>query len=578
MRRQDNPWLKAAQAIILQGMFAYPFYGLMAGNSKVQDIAGDIGLRAGGLAALVTLLGMGCSFYFCRKAVDFCISVPGSEESISPGRACTKVLNSRRWIMCLRILIVLCFLSVIVCAFSPTIWLDEAFTLGLIKHDMADVIGLTAQDVHPPLYYLMLKMAEDLFSCVSGTFAFRAAVAKLFSAAAFAATAALCWVKFRREETKGFRELLVLCLFATSGILSQSIEIRMYGWALFFVTGTYLYAKEVMDGGSGIKTWGPLVVFSVCSAYTHNYALISMGAVWLYLLIWVILKNRKEVKNWLMGGTATAVCYVPWLLVLMKQTSRVSENYWISDINMGSIWSCVVYVFPFIFAVIPVVVLTILQRKENRKELLYLLSGAAIPAMTFAVGVAVSVIICPIFVNRYMVPGLFCLWISILMCWRRMHDRQKAIVAGIIVCGCVMFGAKFFIKERAERQRTEESLAFFSALEKDSIVCVGCEKHVWCVVAAYMDDREVYCVTDGRYVVDDLWQSVFPNLKVRNYEFITEALRKGRTVYLMRANAEPDVSSWESVAVIDPLGELDFREGRAHLIMRLYRLSPRAVD
>ncbi len=574
MRRQDNPWLKAAQTIILQGMFAYPFYGLMAGNSKVQDIAGNIGLRAGGLAALVILLGMGCSFYFCRKAVDFCISVPGSEESASPGTACTKVLNSRRWIVCLRILIVLCFLSVIVCAFSPSIWVDEAFTLGLIKHDMADVIGLTAQDVHPPLYYLMLKMAEDLFSCVSGTFAFRAAVAKLFSAAAFAATAALCWVKFRREETKGFRELLVLCLFATTGILSQSIEIRMYGWALFFVTGTYLYAKEVMDGGSGIKTWGPLVVFSVCSAYTHNYALISMGAVWLYLLIWVILKNRKEVKNWLMGGTATAVCYVPWLLVLMKQTSRVSENYWISDINMGSIWSCVVYVFPFIFAVIPVVVLTILQRKENRKELLYLLSGAAIPAMTFAVGVAVSVIICPMLVHRYMVPGLFCLWISVLMCWRRMHDRQKAIVAGIIVCGCVMFGAEFFIEERAERQRTEESLAFFSALEKDSIVCVGCEKHVWCVVAAYMDDREVYCVTDGRYVVDDLWQSVFPNLKVRNYEFITEALRKGRAVYLMRANAEPDVSSWESVAVIDPLGEYFSITPRVNV----YRLSPRAVD
>ncbi len=583
MRRQDNPWLKAAQTIILQGMFAYPFYGLMAGNSKVQDIAGNIGLRAGWLAALVILLGMGCSFYFCRKAVDFCISVPGSEESASPGTACTKVLNSRRWIVCLRILIVLCFLSVIVCAFSPTIWVDEAFTLGLIRHDMADVIGLTAQDVHPPLYYLMLKMAEDLFSCVSGTFAFRAAVAKLFSAAAFAATAALCWVKFRREETKGFRELLVLCLFATSGILSQSIEIRMYGWALFFVTGTYLYAKEVMDGGSGIKTWGPLVVFSVCSAYTHNYALISMGAVWLYLLIWVILKNRKEVKNWLMGGTATAVCYVPWLLVLMKQTSEISERYVIADMPLYTIaaygvYVFFVYVFPFIFAVIPVVVLTILQRKENRKELLYLLSGAAIPAMTFAVGVAVSVIICPMLVNRYMVPGLFCLWISVLMCWRRMHDRQKAIVAGIIVCGCVMFGAEFFIEERAERQRMEESLAFFSALEKDSIVCVSDDEHVRDVVAACMDDREVYFVRDGRYPLRDLWQSVYPNLKVRNYEFITEALRKGRTVYLMRANADPDVSSWESVAVIDPLGELDFREGRAHLIMRLYRLSPRAVD
>ncbi|MCD8070467.1 MAG: hypothetical protein LUE08_03670, partial [Akkermansiaceae bacterium] len=63
-------------------------------------------------------------------------------------------------------------------------------------------------------------------------------------------------------------------------------------------------------------------------------------------------------------------------------------------------------------------------------------------------------------------------------------------------------------------------------------------------------------------------------LKVRNYEFITEALRKGRTVYLMRANAEPDVSSWESVAVIDPLGEYFSITPRVNV----YRLSPRAVD
>ncbi len=111
----------------------------------------------------------------------------------------------------------------------------------------------------------------------------------------------------------------------------------------------------------------------------------------------------------------------------------------------------------------------------------------------------------------------------------------------------------------------------------EAVVVGGCEAGED-VVAACMDDREVFFVRDGRYVVDDLWQSVYPNLKVRNYEFITEALRKGRTVYLMRANADPDVSSWESVAVIDPLGELDFRDGCAHLIMRLYRLSPRVVD
>lgn len=40
---------------------------------------------------------------------------------------------------------------------SSDIWVDETFSLGLARHSVKDLISLTAQDVHPPLYYLILK-------------------------------------------------------------------------------------------------------------------------------------------------------------------------------------------------------------------------------------------------------------------------------------------------------------------------------------------------------------------------------------------------------------------------------------
>ncbi len=43
--------------------------------------------------------------------------------------------------------------------FSPTIWVDEAFSLELIKHPFVELIKLDAMDVHPPLYYLIYKIA-----------------------------------------------------------------------------------------------------------------------------------------------------------------------------------------------------------------------------------------------------------------------------------------------------------------------------------------------------------------------------------------------------------------------------------
>ena len=51
--------------------------------------------------------------------------------------------------------------------FSSDIWYDELFTVGMIEHSYGDLIAFTARDVHPPLYYCIVKILVDLCKLIS---------------------------------------------------------------------------------------------------------------------------------------------------------------------------------------------------------------------------------------------------------------------------------------------------------------------------------------------------------------------------------------------------------------------------
>ena len=64
-------------------------------------------------------------------------------------------------------------LCVILCqiqgAFSYDLWVDEAFSIRMLEHSYGEMIALTAKDVHPPLYYIILKAGIGILNfCFAG--------------------------------------------------------------------------------------------------------------------------------------------------------------------------------------------------------------------------------------------------------------------------------------------------------------------------------------------------------------------------------------------------------------------------
>ena len=56
--------------------------------------------------------------------------------------------------------VVMAVCSLNLCA-STDIWYDELFTMGFIEQPVGRLLELAARDVHPPLYYLIVKAVVE---------------------------------------------------------------------------------------------------------------------------------------------------------------------------------------------------------------------------------------------------------------------------------------------------------------------------------------------------------------------------------------------------------------------------------
>ena len=340
--------------------------------------------------------------------------------------------------------------SLMLC-FSNDIWYDELFTVGMIKHSYGDLIAFTARDVHPPLYYCIVKFAVELCKLVSAN-ASPVIIAKTVSVLPYFILL-LYSVTFIRKRfgilTGG---LFLFCVIAMPQLSAYTVEIRMYSWALLFVTAAFLHAYGIMSGtkgvgvgddnnhGESIGGWKihchavALVLYGLAAAYTQYFACVAVIMVYLYVLFVFLVKDRGRVRQWLLWVLLSVAGYAPWLYALYGQITAVNENYWILPLSWRSLGGCVKFLMKPAFAndvlntVLAIVLFGVyicvfmwntVELCRNRRVLakqwhdyIFMSAGIGVLAGLVLFGFAASVILRPIFVYRYMIPALGCFWLS----------------------------------------------------------------------------------------------------------------------------------------------------------------------
>lgn len=200
---------------------------------------------------------------------------------------------------------------------QKNLWFDEVYSWKISQGSVVQIVSETSGDIHPPLYYVILKYWIQLFSD------------SIFSMRMFSVLLSLLSIYFIYKISKSIFKsdlqiILVLLLFALSPLnIYYSQEVRMLNLNLFLCLGSVFYFFETVKS-PGIKPGILYILFTILALYTHYFALLILFSE--LILIFVFYKyqniNNKTFTRYLYYFLIVNILYLPWYPVFFKQISR----------------------------------------------------------------------------------------------------------------------------------------------------------------------------------------------------------------------------------------------------------------
>ena len=327
-------------------------------------------------------------------------------------------------------------------------WYDEAYTIGMIERDFMDIIHTTSQDVHPPLYYILLK----IFYMFPGMGKLLAV--KFFSWVfyfAYLLLGAYICRKHYNHKVECF--WLVLSGFM-SPMIVQATSPRMYTVAIFCVTlALYLAYLAVNKNKAGY--WLGFAVLSAITMWLHTFCMIEMFVLYGFLVFWALCKKKyKTLSKVLLCGVSVSIAYVPWLLILWKQFSRWAgwESGWSNTIDtfgwnsikdwMAEWFSLLENPSPvvmiccvMVFAMAGISALVYVKRTKDFK----VCAGVAFAGIVVVAATVITITIVPCFLGRYIFPLFGAIFLFVAVGLDSMKYGWLKGICVLIIIGCGLF-------------------------------------------------------------------------------------------------------------------------------------------
>lgn len=196
---------------------------------------------------------------------------------------------------------------------NSCLWFDEIFSVQAAELPLRELFGFVALDlVHPPLFYLLLKLWILAFG--DGLF-----YARLFAFSIAAATLFPFYLLCRELKLKIWTLVAALFLFSVNGtLIKYAQEVRMYGLLqLLSILSIWLFLR-FYNRGKNIRV---LTLVNVALVYTHYFG-------WLVILseiTLIFLFQRVKIRHVLVMLLIDVAAFVPWLVAVWNAAARGSD-------------------------------------------------------------------------------------------------------------------------------------------------------------------------------------------------------------------------------------------------------------
>lgn len=341
-----------------------------------------------------------------------------------------------------------------------SIWFDEAFSAYISQFSFWDIARYTASDVHPPVYYWILKLWSGLFGTTD--LAYRS-LSIVFGAGAITTAFFLTRKLFGRLI--GWVTLLLLII--SPMLIRYSDEARMYTLAaLIVMAATYVLIKA--EETKNRKLWilyGILVSLGMWVHYFTAFAWIA-HLCWHGVQVYRKGMGRKAFwkklfsKEWVIAYSVAVGLFLPWLPFMALQLGIVQgAGFWIGPVSVNTPANYFTNVFYYLehdqvegwfaLALISVLVLLVLllpkvyktlKGAQRNSFLLISILAWVPPILLFLVSMP------PLrssFVERYLLPAIIAFTIFMAVVLVTGTRRWKPVLRAVpilVVVAMMIFG------------------------------------------------------------------------------------------------------------------------------------------
>ncbi len=352
------------------------------------------------------------------------------------------------------------FVTVIRC-FKSVFWADEAFTFWISNMNIPDIIHTTSEDVHPPLYYFIVHYLVNIFG--KSPFVYH-----IISVIAYTAMLILATTIIRKLFDTSGAILFITFLTILGNTTIQNIEVRMYSWAMLFVTIAFINLLFIL-GRNEVKYFAIYTIAILAASYTHYYAFLSVLIMTSALFIYALFRKKYRLRV-VISCLLASIIYSPWLIILYRTFRQKKDDYWIKDIP--SFVDCMSYIYKsekalellllIITALIFVYVVFI--KKTTEKYLIWIIIGLLSVLGTTLAGIAVSYIFRPLFQVKYMYPCISIIWLILIYCIKELqHGRIINFALTIVLL--IMCGRLYYDRILSENEFQIEQDSTMSQIE-----------------------------------------------------------------------------------------------------------------
>ena len=313
---------------------------------------------------------------------------------------------------------------------SEQLWEDEAISIAIAGSSFDNFWPVVIGDIHPPMYYLILRgwillFGNSVFSC------------RLLSAVFSILTMPVLYLigKEIKDEKLG---MIIIFLYSISPFsVFFANEVRAYSLIHLLFTVCLYFTIKCLKTSNNSKNFIYLGITGICLIYTHYMGFIYYGI----LLIGIIYFNKQEMKIFKKISFTVIIpliCYIPWIPYALQdslggpagyaggQLNLINLSYWAfnffvgpvpSNINDPYIFSLIIFTF---LINIPLLILSIISLigflftyknviNFDYKDLFYFIIIST--ALLFGISIIIGFIVENSFTAKNLIGGLSLIYI-----------------------------------------------------------------------------------------------------------------------------------------------------------------------